>query len=94
MDSRRGGGGGAVTAVHPGVGQCLGVLRIMQPKVGQGVCGRLGAGEEYSVQTPWPVWPSILLVSMKNVAPVTWLLSLKFKRRKTNAEGPCWLPHT
>lgn len=37
---------------------------------------------------------SILLVSMKNVAQVIWLLSLKFRRRKTKAEGPCRLPHT
>ena len=60
---------------------------MMQPKVGQGVCGRLRAGEEYSVQTPWPVWPSVLLVSMKNVAPVTWLLFLKFKRRNNKGRG-------
>lgn len=52
MGSPRWGGVGGMTTVQPGAGQHLEVLRVMQPKVEPGVCGRLRAGEEYSAQAP------------------------------------------
>lgn len=78
------------TAALPGVWQHLEVPQMMQPEAALGVCGRLGAGEEYSAQIPYP--DDILLVIMMNVAPLTWPLCLQNssgeKQRQTD---PGWL---